>query len=172
MESICKAGVSLLRVTINCLVFEGSAWCHILALGTYTILLKQKPLWWSFQIQEDKLKKVKFGNCIAAARNYRKLYASLSHDVTMAKRSSCRLYPPASPGRSGGRGRGVYLKGVTFNVSVKCLYDDTNSRPTKYTVFKPKMAKNRIYLTFKLNYITKTLITTHLSISLQFLKQK
>ena len=154
MESICKAGVSLLRVTINCLVFEGSAWCHILALGTYTILLKQKPLWWSFQIQEDKLKKVKFGNCIAAARNYRKLYASLSHDVTMAKRSSCRFSPPASPGRSGGRGRGVYLKGVTFNVSVKCLYDDTNSLPTKYTVFKPKMAQkqNLFDLQIKLYY--------------------
>ena len=68
---------------------------------------------------------------------------SLSHDVTMAKRSSCRFYPPASPGRSGGRGRGVYLKGVTFNVSVKCLYDDTNSLPTKYTVFKPKMAQKQ-----------------------------
>ena len=38
-------------------------------------------------------------------------------------------------------GGGVYLKGVTFNVSVKCLYDDTNSLPTKYTVFKPTMAQ-------------------------------
>ena len=30
-----------------------------------------------------------------------------------------------------GGGGGVYLKGVTFNVSVKCLYDDPNSLPTK-----------------------------------------
>lgn len=83
-----------------------------------------------------------------------KLYESLSHDVTMAKRSSCRFYPPASPGRSGGRGGGVYLKGVTFTVRVKCLYDDTNSLPTKYTVFKPKMAQkqNLFDLQIKLYY--------------------
>ena len=52
------------------------------------------------------------------------------------------LICPASPGRSG-RGGGVYLKGVTFNVSVKCLYDDTNSLPTKYTVFMPKMPQKQ-----------------------------
>ena len=127
------------------LVIEGSTCSHILAVGTYTILLKHKPFW-SFQIQEDKLKKVKFGNGFAAARNYRKSYASLSHDVTMAKRSSRQFY---FPGTFGGfmefpnwdGGAGVYLKGVTFNVSVKCLYDDTNSLPTKYTVFKPTMAQ-------------------------------
>ena len=141
MESICKAGVSHLRVTINCLVFKGAAWCHILALGTYTILLKQKPLW-SSQIQEDKLKNVKFGNCIAAARNYRRWYASLSwrHDG-QAKFMPILSPPPPRDVRRGGR-RGRFER-VTFNVSVKCLYDDTNSLPTKYTVFKPKMAQKQ-----------------------------
>ena len=50
--------------------------------------------------------------------------------------------PPTRDVRSAGGG-GVYLKGVTFNVSVKCLYDDANSPPTKYTVFKPKMAQKQ-----------------------------
>ena len=49
--------------------------------------------------------------------------------------------PPPRDVRGGGGG--VYLKGVTFNVSVKCLYDDTNSLPTKYTVFMPKMPQKQ-----------------------------
>ena len=154
MESICKAGVSLLRVTINCLVFEGSAWCHILALGTYTILLKQKSLWWSFQIQEDKLKKVKFGNCIAAARNYRNCTRLSLMTSRWPSEVHADFIPPPPRDVRGDGGGGVYLKGVTFNVRVKCLYDDTNSLPTKYTVFKPKMAQkqNLFDLQIKLYY--------------------
>lgn len=55
------------------------------------------------------------------------------------------ILSPRLPGTFGGTGGGggVYLKGVTFNVRVKCLYDDTNSLPTKYTVFKPKMAEKQ-----------------------------
>ena len=48
--------------------------------------------------------------------------------------------PPRDVGRGG---RGGRFERVTFNVSVKCLYDDTNSLPTKYIVFKPKMAQKQ-----------------------------
>ena len=50
---------------------------------------------------------------------------------------------PSSPGRSEGWGGGGIFERVTFNVNIKCLYDDTNSLPTKYTVFKPKMAQKQ-----------------------------
>ena len=172
MESICKAGVSLLRVTINCLVFEGSAWCHILALGTYTILLKQKSLWWSFQIQEDKLKKVKFGNCIAAARNYRNCTRLSLMTSRWPSEVHADFIPPPPRDVRGDGGGGVYLKGVTFNVRVKCFTMTQTHFLQNILFLSRKWLKNRIYLTFKLNYITKTLITTHLCISLQFLKQK
>ena len=62
--------------------------------------------------------------------------------------------PPPPRDVRGDEGGGVYLKGVTFNVSVKCLYDDTNLLPTKYPVFKPKMAQkqNLFDLQIKLYY--------------------
>lgn len=59
------------------------------------------------------------------------------------------------------------MKGVTFIVSVKCLYDDANSLPTKYTVFKQKMAQKQnlfdieIKLYYKdLNYYPSTYFPT------------
>ena len=78
---------------------------------------------------------------------------------------------PSYPGRRSEPGGGLYLKGVTFIVSVKCLYDDTNSLPTKYTVFKQKMAQKQNLFDIEIKFNTKTLITTHLPISLQFFKK-
>ena len=49
------------------------------------------------------------------------------------------------------------MKGVTFNVSVKCLYDDANSLPTKYTVFKPKMAQKQNLFDIKIKLYYKDL---------------